>query len=150
MRKILQKAILLAVLFYIALGQRFIFAQVVWCDPLTGGIIPNPPPRLPRLPHVPPVDYGVSTAIGCLSVANTSKFAASILEFALGVGGGIAFLLMIVGVFQITTSSGSPEKLKAGQELITSALIGLLMMVFSVFLLKLIGVDILGLDSVGF
>ncbi len=50
---------------------------------------------------------------------------------------------MLFGAFQIMTSQGDPERLKAGKELIGSALAGLLMIIFSVFLLQLIGVQIL-------
>jgi len=85
----------------------------------------------------------ISTAIGCINVKDPNAFIGSVLKFAIGIGGGIAFLLMILGVFQIITSAGNPDRLKAGKELITSALIGLLMIIFSVFLLELIGVKIL-------
>jgi hypothetical protein len=85
----------------------------------------------------------IETALGCVYVESPDFFIAWILKFAIGIGGGIAFLLMIFGVFQIITSAGDPERLKAGKELITSALIGLLMIIFSVFLLQLIGTQIL-------
>jgi len=85
----------------------------------------------------------IDTAIGCINVSSPNAFARSLLTFALGVGGGIAFLLMILGAFMAMTSRGNPDRLKAGQELITSALSGLLMIIFSVFLLELIGVKIL-------
>jgi Co/Zn/Cd efflux system component len=65
----------------------------------------------------------------------------------IGIAGGIAFLLMIFAGFQIITSTGDPEKLNRGKEILTSAIIGLVVIVFSVFLLKLIGVDILQLPG---
>ena len=70
-----------------------------------------------------------------------------ILTWAIGIGGGIAFLLIIVAGFQIMTSTGNPERLKAGQELLTSAIAGLIMIIFSVFILRIIGVDILKLPG---
>lgn len=48
------------------------------------------------------------------------------------------------------TASGDPERLKAGQELLTSAIAGLILLIFSIFILKFIGIDILGLGSFGF
>lgn len=92
-------------------------------------------------------DKQIESAIGCITFFPPSAFAVYLLRFAIGIGGGIAFLLMIVGVFQIITSGGNPDKLKAGQELITSAIMGLLMIIFSVFLLRLIGVQILDLSG---
>ncbi|EKD67040.1 MAG: hypothetical protein ACD_48C00626G0004 [uncultured bacterium] len=85
---------------------------------------------------------GVWTAIGCVHYS-LSGFVKDILPFAMGIGGGIAFLLMLIGALQIMTSAGNPEKLNAGKELVTSAIVGLLLIIFSVFLLKLIGADIL-------
>jgi len=41
------------------------------------------------------------------------------------------------------SSQGNPEKLKKAQEMITSCIMGLMLIIFSVFILKLIGVNIL-------
>lgn len=84
----------------------------------------------------------VCTAFGCIPTASTA-FAAWILARAIGLGGGIAFLLMVFGAIKILTSAGNPEGIKAGGETITSALMGLVFLIFSLFLLHLIGVDIL-------
>lgn len=89
----------------------------------------------------------IYTAIGCIPVTGTQEFTAWILRWAIGVGGGIALLLIIVASFQIITSSGNPEKVQAGKELLTSAIAGLIMLIFSVFILKVIGVDILKLPG---
>jgi len=85
----------------------------------------------------------VETAIGPIDVSSPEAFVEAILELALGIGGGIAFLLIIFGAFQVLASGGKPEKIQAGKELITSAIAGLLLIIFSVFLLELIGVKIL-------
>lgn len=92
----------------------------------------------------------INTAIGCIPVSDTNSFMAFILRWALGIGGGIAFLLIVYASFMIMTSQGAPDRLKAGQELLTSAISGLIMLIFSVFILKFIGIDILGLDQFGF
>lgn len=91
---------------------------------------------------------GINTAIGCINVlgdttgAGLSNF---ILKWAIGVGSGIAFLLILYSGFMIMTSAGNPERLKAGQELLTSAISGILLLIFSIFILNLIGVKILGI-----
>ena len=92
----------------------------------------------------------IETAIGCIPVGDTNSFMGWILGWAVGVGGGIAFLLIVYASFMVMTSQGVPDRLKAGQELLTSAISGLIMLIFSVFILKFIGVDILGLNNFGF
>ncbi len=91
----------------------------------------------------------IRTAIGDIDPHNLQSFIQQLLNLALGVAGGIAFLLMLFGAFQIMTSAGNPEKMKSGSELITSALTGLLFIIFSVFILKLIGVEILQIPGFG-
>lgn len=86
---------------------------------------------------------GIQTGLGCIPVGNTTDFIAWFLRWAIGIAGGIAFLLILYSGFQIITSGGDPEKLKAGKELLTSAIAGLILIIFSVFLLRLIGVEIL-------
>jgi hypothetical protein len=101
----------------------------LWCDPWTGTL---------------------NTAVGCLPIFDQTSFLSTLLVWAVGIGGGIAFLLIIYAGFMIMTASGNPERLKAGQELITSAISGLILLIFSIFILKFIGVDILGLCKFGF
>lgn len=86
---------------------------------------------------------GISTAIGCVPTNDINAFVGWLLSKVIFIASGIAFLLMAFGAIQIITSAGNPEKIKGGGELITSALSGLLFIILSVFLLKLIGVDIL-------
>lgn len=94
---------------------------------------------------------GINTAIGCLNVlGGQDQFLGAILKWAVGIGGGIAFLLILYSGFMIMSAAGSPDRLKAGQELLTSALSGLILLVFSIFILKFIGIDILGLGDFGF
>jgi hypothetical protein len=90
-------------------------------------------------------DKGINTAIGCIPINDTNAFISFILGWAIGIGGGIAFLLILYAGFMIMTASGNPERLKAGQELMTSAIAGVIMLIFSVFILRLIGVNILGI-----
>lgn len=67
----------------------------------------------------------------------------NIVTASMGIAGGIAFLLIVIGAFQIILSAGNPDRVKAGKEMITAALSGLFLIIFSVFILKLIGADIL-------
>jgi len=90
---------------------------------------------------------GINTALGCIPVGEFSDFVAWLLRRLIGIAGGIAFLLVIFGGFKILTSAGNPKGIQAGNEMITSALIGLLFIIFSVFLLELIGVKILSIPG---
>lgn len=95
-------------------------------------------------------DNSIDTAIGCISTsveAGPNSFFGSVITIAVGLGGGLALLLMLYGVFIVTTSAGIPDKLKEGQEIITSAISGLIFIVLSVFLLNLIGINILGIPG---
>lgn len=89
-----------------------------------------------------------NTAIGCIPT-DPQGFISKFLGFGVGIGGGIAFLLILFGGLQILTSAGNPEKMNAGRELVSAAISGLLLIIFSVFLLRLIGYNILGLPGFG-
>lgn len=91
----------------------------------------------------------VWTALGCLNAGTPSGTAGSLigqlLVWATILGSGFAFFIVVAGGFQIATAAGDPKKMKAAQELIWSGISGLLLIIFSIFLLNLIGFRILGL-----
>lgn len=90
----------------------------------------------------------INTALGCIPTEPGALFG-KFFSFGIGIAGGIAFLLILFGGFQILVSSGNPEQMAAGKELVSSAIAGLLLIIFSVFLLRVIGVDILGIPKFG-
>jgi hypothetical protein len=106
------------------------------------------PTEIPTCDSGGGTNTGINTAIGCIPFNDTNALVGWILRWAMGIGGGIAFLLIIVASFQIMSSSGNPERLKAGQELLTSAIAGLIMLIFSIFILRVIGLDILKLPGI--
>lgn len=91
----------------------------------------------------------VWTALGCLDAGTPNNFIGQILGWATILGGGIAFLMAVFAGIQITTAAGDPKRVKSGQELLTSALSGLLLIIFSIFLMNIVGIKILGLGSLG-
>jgi hypothetical protein len=114
----------------------------------------------PAFAQAPPPSYSnplgcggdpnaLDTAIGCIPIGEPGAFIAYVLRWAMGIGGGIAFLLILYAGFQIISSSGNPEKLQAGKELMTAAIAGLILLLFSIFILRFIGIDILGITSFG-
>jgi hypothetical protein len=105
-------------------------------------------PNTPNLPEnlLCPTG-GFNTALGCINTGNLGDALGQILSFSVGIGGGLALLLMGYGVFLITTSAGIPDKVNAGKEIITAAVGGLMLIVLSVVLFRLIGVEILQLPG---
>jgi hypothetical protein len=87
----------------------------------------------------------VATGIGCIPVADNLAFGTFFAGWGVGVGGGIAFVMMVYAGFMIMTAAGDPKKLTAGKELLTAAIAGLLFLVLGVFILRVIGVDIFGI-----
>lgn len=120
--------------------------QHTCCASIAGGKYFKPPECSSGIPFFKgEVDYpGIKTAIGCLPTYPTI-FVRRIYFIFLGIGGGIAFLLMIIGAVFVLSSQGQPERVQRGKEVFIGALIGLLMMIFATFLFELIGVDVLGL-----
>ena len=114
-----------------------------YCSPATKTCQPNPILTPTPAPTTSPCKSSEAwTALGCIPTGSTD-FVSWLLARAILLGGGLAFLLMIWGSFQVLTSSGDPQKLQNGKEVFTSAISGLLFIILSLFLLRLIGVDIL-------
>ena len=85
---------------------------------------------------------GFWTGIGCIPLS-LGGFTEYIFTLGIGLGGIIALLCIIYSAFQMQASRGNPEKIKKAQELLTSCIMGLMLIIFSVFILRLISVDIL-------
>lgn len=95
-----------------------------------------------------PATTGIYTAIGCVPT-EPKTLIESVLKYGTLAAGGIAFLVMILAALQMITAEGNPETLKNARDKFYSAIIGLLLIIFSVLLMQVIGVDILGLPGFG-
>lgn len=84
----------------------------------------------------------VQTGIGNIST-EPQGFVKSIFSLVLGLAGGIALILIMISGYSFMTSRGDPEAIKAATGRLTSAIIGLLFIVFAFVILEVIGVDIL-------
>ena len=58
-------------------------------------------------------------------------------------GGGIVLLKTLAAAFQLTTSKGDPKATEEAKNKITAAVSGLLFIIFSMVLLKTIGITVL-------
>lgn len=85
----------------------------------------------------------VWSTIGCLPTEFGALISTYILSLSLGVGGGISFLVFLYGAFLIIASAGETERISLGKKHISSAIKGLLLIIFAVFILKVIGADLL-------
>lgn len=90
----------------------------------------------------------IATPIGDLST-DPKEFIPTLFRILLSLSGGIALLLVIYSGYQLMTSQGNPEVVKAARERLTSAFVGLLFLIFSLVILQVIGVDILNLPGFG-
>ena len=89
---------------------------------------------------------GVNTAIGCLPTSINGVVSATI-RISLGVAGALAFIRIALALIRLITDGANPETVKNSHAAITSSIIGLLVIIFSVFILNLVGVQILNLNS---
>jgi hypothetical protein len=90
----------------------------------------------------------IYTAIGCVPIGSNTALASFFLRWAIGIGGGIAFIMIVYSGFLIISSAGNPQRLQAGKELLFAAISGLLLMLFSVFILRFIGVSVLEIPGI--
>ncbi|MEN9327452.1 MAG: hypothetical protein RI947_260 [Candidatus Parcubacteria bacterium] len=87
---------------------------------------------------------GIYTAIGCIkNISNIQGLVTALFNVGLGISGGFAFMCIIYAAFILQTSQGNPERLKKSRDLMTSCITGLLLIIFSIFILRVIGVQIL-------
>lgn len=86
---------------------------------------------------------GVWTGIGCVKANLNTFIQETLLGWGIGFAGFFAFMCIIYSAFMLQTSGGNPERIKKSQEMLTSCIMGLMLIIFSVFILRVIGVDIL-------
>lgn len=90
----------------------------------------------------------VNTALGGIS-SDPMGFIRSVMAVLLSLSGGIALILIIMSGYKLMTSRGDPEKIQGAKDRLTSAIIGLLFIIFSLVIVEIIGVDILAIPGFG-
>jgi hypothetical protein len=93
-------------------------------------------------------DGGIWTAVGCIP-QTTEGIISTIMEIGIIIAGAIVLIMILVGAFMLSTSQGDPKKTQEAKELITSAIIGLLFIIFSVTILQFIGVSVIKIPGFG-
>jgi uncharacterized membrane protein YqhA len=69
------------------------------------------------------------------------------MAIALSLAGIITVVLIIFSGYRLMISQGNPETIKEAREQLTAAIVGLLFLIFSLVILQIIGVNILGIPG---
>lgn len=88
----------------------------------------------------------VDTAVGPVGT-DLGGLSRNVFDLVLGMAGGIAVIVIIIAGYRFMVSQGNPEAIKGATEQLTSAIIGLLFIIFSFVILQIIGSDIFGIDK---
>ncbi len=89
----------------------------------------------------------VWTVFGCVRADASSFIFRFFFNFFSYIAGGFAALLLIYAAFLYMTSAGDSEKVKKAQSLITAVISGILFIIFSIMIMKFIGVSLLGIPT---
>jgi len=91
---------------------------------------------------------GVWTAVGCIKTDATTVVG-TIVRIGLGLAGGVALLMIVAAGFLFSTSQGDQKRTGEARDMMTSAVIGLLFIIFSITILQFIGVQVLRVPGFG-
>jgi hypothetical protein len=117
-------------------------------EPITGALTPPAPQNTAKKYYDPTCADGksINTALGCMKV-DPSGFTGQLLGFLASIAGAISLIIMLIATIQIMTGGDNAESVKKGKELFTGAITGLLFIIFSVTLLKIVAGDIIQLPG---
>lgn len=115
--------------------------------------------RIEPVSHLPPTPYPGHwyTQLGCIGT-NLDSFSEegaagnviqTLLNLLFGVAGGIAFIYIIYGSFVVLTSQADSERINYGRRVLIGAVVGLIFALSSVFLVNVIGGQILKIPGFG-
>ncbi len=93
-------------------------------------------------------EQGVWTAVGCIPTS-AQGIVESLVRIGLGLSGGVVVLMVLAGAFTLATSAGNPKQVEEAQQMISAAVIGLLFVIFSVIILRFIGISVLHIPGLG-
>ncbi len=89
----------------------------------------------------------VWTVFGCIDMGSSANIFSFFFNFLSYMVGGIAALLLIYASFLYMTSSGDSEKIKRAQALITAIVSGILFIIFSIMIMRFIGLTLFDLPT---
>lgn len=92
-------------------------------------------------------------SVGGLTITDSTtlpQLVKYLFNFAIGLGGVLAFCMLVWGGFRYLISVGNPAAQKDARDTLTSAILGLLLLLTSYLLLQIINPDILILKPLSF
>lgn len=87
------------------------------------------------------------SGIGCINTNSTNGIITSVMRIVLGIMGGIALILMIISGYLYNT--GQTDNVAKAKQTVTAMFAAIIFIVFSVLLLRFIGVNVLDVTTVG-
>lgn len=91
----------------------------------------------------------VWTSIGCIPLDMPTFIGQFVLTTLLGLAGILSVGCLIFWAIQLQTRGAEADTIKKAKEGIRSCLLGLMLVIFSIFIIRLVGVSILGLPGLG-
>ncbi|MCX7996193.1 MAG: pilin [Patescibacteria group bacterium] len=92
---------------------------------------------------------GYYSAIGCVPTRLENFISNFVLRVGIGIAGMVSLACIIYSAILLQVSQGNPDTIQKARDQITSCIIGLLMIIFSIFILRIIGVEILRIPGFG-
>ena len=96
-------------------------------------------------PEIGPEGQKIKIELGM----DLNKLIAWFYYFIVGISGFAAFFMLVWGGFQWLTSAGSPSKISEAKDRITSAILGLIIILASFLILKVINPELITLKLPG-
>lgn len=90
----------------------------------------------------------IATDLGCIP-DTPAGFVQKYLDVGLTMIGGVSFLGMVYGMILIGSSQGNNAQIQKGKKIVTSSITGVLLVIFSVFITRLVAVDTLHIPGFG-
>lgn len=152
MMRILFLVILISQFLTFSISPAYSQGSCDLCGYCGGTIKPSDYDRCTTCLYVDPTNpttpkEGVSwTVLGCIPT-DPANFTQKILQVVTSIIGGGMFLVFLFGGFKLLTSAGDPQQLATGRRLVTSSIVALLLILFSLVILRFVGVTILKLPG---
>lgn len=109
---------------------------------------PTPSPT-PVSPELDCKDEVCKTALGDIDVSDTARVVETVFSWILSIAGLIALGLFVYSGYKLMFSRGDQEAVAGAKETITSAVVGLLFIIFSLVILRIIGYEVLRIPNFG-